>query len=263
MAMDQVLDRFVDANRVELSIYLLHLVSDPSQGGRGYHITYANPFWELDGWEVNHTRREISLDIEGVLPYFPQEIAQHLRDCLEVEFLQSRVSLGSRLGWGTASVLLGTVETAVGVLGILVPVPGTTMAGIAAVTLGVNTVVDGVSQLGGANQGRGINLLETAFSAAGAELADVADLDPALGAQIGRGLWLARSLSGRGPASRSSGSPASLFFNGELAGSRAASRLGGSMQSMAATAPGMGPHSSASQTTRASRSSASSPITDG
>ena len=92
-------------------------------------------------------------------------------------------------------MLLGTVETVIGVVGIIVPEPGTTGAGVAVTILGVNTVGDGISQLAGANRGHGYNILGEASGALGSELARAVGSDPKLGEVIGKGVFLITSVA--------------------------------------------------------------------
>lgn len=62
-------------------------------------------------------------------------------------------------------------------------------------TLGSNTLVDGITQLSGANQGHGINLLSEGFGHVGAGIADLADLDPEVGRGVGKGVFLVSSIA--------------------------------------------------------------------
>ena len=132
----------------------------------------ANPAIDLDGWEVDHGLKTISLDTHGVLSAnSDDDLARALRDAIETEFLKTRASLVARIGWGTGKVLLGVVETTVGLVGILVPVPGTTVAGVMVVALAVNTIGDGFSQLAGANKGHGYNVLGEGAAYVGSTIA--------------------------------------------------------------------------------------------
>ena len=101
---------------------------------------------------------------------------------------------GGGLGWGTGKVLLGAVETTVGVIGIIVPEPGTTGAGVVVTVLGVNTVADGLSQLAGANKGHGYNILGEGAVAIGSATSRALGGDPQLGEAVGKGIFLVLQL---------------------------------------------------------------------
>ncbi len=51
------------------------------------------------------------------------------------------------------------------------------------------------SQLSGANQGHGINLLSEGFGRVGAGIADLADLNPEIGRNVGKGVFLVSSIA--------------------------------------------------------------------
>ncbi|MEA3438388.1 MAG: hypothetical protein U9R43_18130 [Thermodesulfobacteriota bacterium] len=61
--------------------------------------------------------------------------------------------------------------------------------------LGGNTIIDGVSQLSGANQGHGVNLLSEGFGHVGASVADLADLNREVGRDVGKGVFLISSIA--------------------------------------------------------------------
>ena len=63
--------------------------------------------------------------------------------------------------------LLGAGEAVFGVVGIIVPEPGTTAVGVALTTYGVSTASQGVSMIFGVNYGSGYNFLEEGFAAVG------------------------------------------------------------------------------------------------
>lgn len=150
----------------------------------------------MDGWEVDKARKIIKLDRTGLISSCSDvDGAEHLKHAIETEFLKTRATLFSRVGWGTGKVVLGVVECAIGLVGILVPEPGTTAGGTVMLVLGGNTVVDGFSQLAGGNQGHGINLLSEGFGRIGAGIADYADFNPVIGRQIGKGVFLVSSLA--------------------------------------------------------------------
>lgn len=193
---EQIVSAFVDRYPVDLSLVLLQILAFPEQGGLGYRLEMFNPTVDLDGWEVDHTRKVVRLDQRPLLSsYSDADHAEHLKNAVETEFLGTRASLLARVGWGTGKVILGTVETTVGLIGIIVPEPATTAGGVVMVVLGTNTVTDGVTQLFGANQGNGINLLGQAFGSIGAGVADLADLDREVGRTVGRGVFVVSSIA--------------------------------------------------------------------
>ena len=193
---DSVIDAFVDSNDPAMSTVLLRTLAVPEQGGLGYTLDLFNPSIDLDGWEFDHRSKKIRLDTASVLSnYSAREIADHLRKCLETEILHSRASLLAQIGWGTGKVVLGIIESGVGLVGILVPEPGTTAAGVVVLGLGVNTVADGFSQLAGGNQGHGYNILGEGAGLVGSKLADVAGADPEFGRKFGKGVFYAGSLA--------------------------------------------------------------------
>lgn len=99
-----------------------------------------------------------------------------------------------RILWGTGTVILGLVETTVGLIGVIVPELGTTLAGIA-VTLGANNIVDGLSQLGGANQGYGVNLLSEGSGFIGSKVAEFINIEPTTGYNVGTSAFLLTSIA--------------------------------------------------------------------
>ncbi len=193
---DNIVDHYVDHFPDELSLSLLKVVAFPEQGGLGYKIELFNPAVDIDGWEIDHAAKVIRLDTKSAFStYNTAEMATHLKEAIETEFIKSRASMLSRIGWGTGKVVLGIIETGVGLVGIVVPEPGTTAAGVGMVVLGTNTLGDGISQLAGANQGNGYNLLGEAFGAAGSEIADLAGYDRTVGDTVGRGVFLVGSIA--------------------------------------------------------------------
>lgn len=63
------------------------------------------------------------------------------------------------------------MECTVGFIGILIPEPGSTAAGIVCIVLDSHNLVDDISQLAGTNQGNGINLLGKAAGWSGEKVA--------------------------------------------------------------------------------------------
>jgi hypothetical protein len=187
---DRITSTFVEKYPFDLSVVLLQILAFPSQGGKGYRIEMFNPTVDLDGWEVDHSRKVIKIDRTGLISnYSDEDCAEYLKHVIETEFLKTRATLLSRVGWGTGKVVIGVVEGVVGLVGIIVPEPGTTAGGAVMLMLGSNSIVDGVSQLSGANQGHGINLLSEGVGHVGAGIADLADLDPKVGRKVGKGVF--------------------------------------------------------------------------
>ncbi|WP_133513095.1 hypothetical protein [Candidatus Thiosymbion oneisti] len=193
---ERMISTFVDRYPVDLSVILLQILAYPSQGGRGYRIEMFDPTVDLDGWEVDHARKVIKIDRKGLISnYSDADRAEHLKHAIETEFLKTRASLFSQVGWGTGKVVLGVTECAVGLVGIIVPEPGTTAGGVVMAVLGSNTIADGITQLSGANKGHGFNLLSEGFGHAGATIADLANLNPKLGRTVGKGVFLVSSIA--------------------------------------------------------------------
>lgn len=193
---DRMIDQYVDAYSHDLAIVLLQILAPPSAGGRGYEIVLNDLWFEIDGWEVDDGRRQIQIDTAGMFSNNSDaERAAQLKDAVEVHFLKSRTGLLPRIAWGTGKVVFGVVETAVGVVGVIVPEPGTTAGGVVMVGLGVNTIGDGISQLAGANDGRGYNVLGEGFAAAGRAGAELVGADPEVGHAVGNGAFIVTSLA--------------------------------------------------------------------
>ena len=186
-ALEAALEAFVDRHGDELTLLLLKTLAYPSQGGDGYRIELGELTLDMDHWDVDKDARLIRLDHSG---WFSQrdagELADVLKDALEIGVLERRLSLAARIGWGTGKLVLGLVETAVGVVGILIPEPGTTAAGVAVAVLGVSTIGEAISQFAGTNQGRGTNVLEEGFAWTAASALELGGGDPALGDRLGR-----------------------------------------------------------------------------
>lgn len=193
---NSLIERFVKDNSVEMSIVLLQIVSYPEQGGQGYRIEMFNPLIDMDGWEVDHDKKVIKIDSTGLITnYTIADYANSLKEAIETEFLKTRQALLPRILWGTGKVILGLVETTVGLIGVIVPEPGTTVAGIVVVTLGANNIVDGLSQLGGANQGYGVNLLSEGSGFIGSKVAEFINVDPTTGYNVGTSAFLITSIA--------------------------------------------------------------------
>ena len=196
MNIDSVIDYFVDHYDRKLALVLLKTLAFKQQGGLGYSLKLFNPTVDLDGWEVNHTTKTIYLDRTGLISsYAVKDLAEALKLALETEILKTRASLLSRFGWGTGKVLLGVVEAGVGLVGIIVPEPSTTGAGVVVFTLGANSIADGFTQLAGVNKGHGYNVLAEGSGFIGANLADLAGKDREIGRTIGKGVFFVSSIA--------------------------------------------------------------------
>lgn len=192
---DDIVHEYVEAYGESAGIVLLKVLAHPSAGGEGYRIQ-RKVMVDADGWEVDKAGKLITLDTTNWgFRMDSADLAENLHEAVETDILGIREGLLPRLGWGTGKVLLGAVETAVGVIGVIVPEPGTTGAGVAVTVIGVNTAGDGISQLAGANRGHGYNLLGEASGALGTEIARVVDAEPRLGEAIGKGAFLVTSVA--------------------------------------------------------------------
>lgn len=196
MNTDDIVDYFVENYDEELSLIFLKTIALHEQGGLGYTIELFNPRLELDGYEVDHKKKVIYLDTKGLFgKHTAGDIAEALKKALEVEIAESHQSFLGRVGWGMGKIVLGVFEGGVGLVGILVPEPGTTAAGVVVFSLGANTVVDGVSQVAGANKGHGYNILGESAGALGATAARVVGSDPEQGRSIGKGVFFVSSIA--------------------------------------------------------------------
>lgn len=175
MIIDDVIDQYVNNFDEESILLLLKCIALPEQGGLGYKLVFFNPFIDLDGYEVDHQLKTIQLDTKGIFStYSALDVATSLKEGVEVEIAGTQTALLERLTWGTGKVVIGVVEMGVGFVGIIIPEPATTVGGVVLVALGSNSVVDGFSQLSGANKGQGYNILGEGMGAVGAGVAKMA-----------------------------------------------------------------------------------------
>lgn len=196
MVIDDVIDEFVDTNDETTSLLLLKALSRPEQGGPGYALKFFNPTLEIDGFEVDHVTKSIQLDTEGLFSeHSVADVATALRDALQQDIAETHAGLLERVGWGTGKVVVGVVEAAIGLVGIVVPEPGTTAAGVAVFVLGGNSIIDGFSQLAGANKGHGYNILGEGAGELGANIASVAGYDTDMGRAYGKGAFFVSSVA--------------------------------------------------------------------
>ncbi|MBC6907516.1 hypothetical protein DWB84_18940 [Saccharophagus sp. K07] len=192
---EQVVDAYIDNYGEDAGIGLLKVLADPTAGGDGYRVRMY-PMLDADGWEVDKAGKLIELDTTNWgFEIDAGGLAENLNEAVETDIFKVRMGLAPRLGWGTGKILLGVVETAIGVVGIIVPEPGTTGAGIIVTALGVNIVGDGFSQLIGANRGHGYNVLGEASGLIGSELAKGVGKDAKLGEAIGKGVFIVTSIA--------------------------------------------------------------------
>lgn len=196
MIIDDIIDKFVDTYDEELSIMLLKCIALPEQGGLGYKLNFFDPWIDIDGYEIDQNLKIIHLDTEGIFSaYSASDVAESLKTALQVDIAKTHTSILERVGWGTGKVVLGVIEGGIGLVGIIVPEPGTTAGGIAVFTLGANTIVDGFSQLAGANKGHGYNILGEGVGAIGSGVASLTGSDPELGRAIGKGVFMVSSIA--------------------------------------------------------------------
>lgn len=195
MIIDNVIDKFVDTFDEELSLLLLKSIALPEQGGLGYKVEFFNPWIDIDGYEIDHKLKVIHLDTKGIFSaYSALDVAGFLKTALQVEIAETHAGLLERVGWGTGKVVVGVIEGGVGLIGIIVPEPGTTTGGIVVFALGANTVIDGFSQLAGTNKGHGYSILGGGVGAIGSGIATLAGGDPELGRSIGKGVFMVTSV---------------------------------------------------------------------
>lgn len=193
---DQLISTFVDKFSTDISLVLLQILADESQGGMGYKIKIFDPVVDMDGWEIDHSRKIIKIDQKGLFSnYSPFDRANALKCAVETEFLKTRASLLEQYGGGTGKLVIGTIESIIGAIGIMVPEPGTTVGGCVVLSLGGNTIYDGMSQIMGYNQGKGINLLSTGFGYLGSEIAELSGGNPVKGRRIGELAFLVSSIA--------------------------------------------------------------------
>lgn len=192
---DRVLEKYVDTYGIQSSIELLSVIADQSAGGKGYTVK-PTAMIDFDGYDVSHQTKLIRLDSTNFgFERKAVDLADDLEEALNVEFRKSHASVGSRIGWGSFSIVVGVVETVVGVIGIIVPEPGTTVGGVVMVSLGANSLVDGFSQLAGANNGHGINILGEGAAVLGGSIAELSGKDTKVGEAAGKGIFAVTSIA--------------------------------------------------------------------
>lgn len=170
---DGVVDAYHRLYGDEQTAQLLAVFTPEGNGaGLGYRIERANHWF--DRYDINHDNKIIYLDNnQAFSTYTNDEAADALHDALSdiarhIAF-ESETFWGAvgRIAMGTGLTVLGAGEAVVGVVGIIVPEPGTTAAGVALTAYGASTAGQGISMIFGANYGSGYNFLEEGFTAVG------------------------------------------------------------------------------------------------
>ena len=200
MNLDALIDHFSAHHALEYSLALLRMLSHPSQGGLGYKLVLKNLLVDIDGFECDHKTRTLTLDERRLFrANTPAEISAFLKDAIDVEFNRTHLSRASALMRGSGKVLLGVVQAGIGLVGIIVPEPGTTAGGVVLVALGANDLADGFAQLAGARGRHGFNAFQKGAGFAGQTVAGWAGGNPQQGKEIGENTFTVASFLA-GPA---------------------------------------------------------------
>ncbi|MCI5167383.1 MAG: hypothetical protein D3903_15140 [Candidatus Electrothrix sp. GM3_4] len=166
-SIDGLVDAYADQYGIEELSKLLYIFKD-KVGGMGYTLRKAS-HW-IDSWEVDHEAKLIFIDDDEIFSSRTNvEAAATMKDLIEREFegQESFWDVTWRMTKGAGITVLGVGEVVVGVIGIIVPEPGTTAAGIAVTTFGASTTVEGVTQMFNLNEGKGYNPIEEGFALVG------------------------------------------------------------------------------------------------
>jgi len=172
-SMDGLVDAYQKRYGDEDLAQLMAVVSPKNdRAGLGYKITSASHY--MDRYDINHETKTIVLDYDQAFSTFTNDnAAEALHDAISdiarhIAFEnESFWGAVGRIAMGTGLTVLGGVETVIGVVGIIVPEPATTAAGVAVTTVGLATAGEGVSMIFGANYGSGYNFLEEGFASVG------------------------------------------------------------------------------------------------
>jgi hypothetical protein len=151
---------------------LLTVVSG-SGGGLGYTIERAD--FAFSSYEVDSEKKIIFIDVDEVFSTRTnKEAADNLREAIFREFENGKTfwDHAFRVAKGAGITVLGAGEIFVGVVGIIVPEPSTTAAGLVVTAFGAATVTEGVTQMFNVNEGQGVNPLEEGFAAVGSWAGD-------------------------------------------------------------------------------------------
>lgn len=147
---------------------LAAFTSEGNGAGLGYRIKKASHWFER--YDIDHENKIIYLDNDQTFSTFTNdEAADALEDIARHIAFENETFWGAvgRIAMGTGLTVLGAGEVVVGVVGIIVPEPGTTAAGVALTVYGASTAGQGISMIFGANYGSGYNFLEEGFAAVG------------------------------------------------------------------------------------------------
>jgi hypothetical protein len=167
-----MIDAYGDIFGLEELSKVLFLVAKEG-GGMGYTIERAD--FAFESYEVDHAEKKIFIDVDEVFgTRTNQEAAEALREAIfrEVENGKTFWDHAFRVAKGAGITVLGAGEMFVGVVGIIAPVPGTTVAGVIVTAFGAATVTEGVTQMFNLNEGEGLNPLEEGFAAVGSAVGD-------------------------------------------------------------------------------------------
>jgi hypothetical protein len=175
-----LIDAYGDMFGEEDLAKLLFVVSKKG-GGLGFTIEKKDFF--VHAYEVDKAKKIIFIDEDEVFSTRTnREAADTLREAIFREFEGGKTfwDHAFRVAKGAGITVLGAGEIFVGVVGIIVPEPATTAAGVVVTVFGASQVVEGVTQMFNLNEGEGLNPLEEGFAAVG----DWADADD--GEQLAR-----------------------------------------------------------------------------
>ncbi|MFY0581155.1 LysM peptidoglycan-binding domain-containing protein [Cystobacter fuscus] len=155
-----LIDAYARLHGAADSARLLFLLSKEG-GGAGYEIHKKKMY--IDAWDVDHEQKIIFIDEDEIFSgRTNREAAMALHRAIGQEFegKESFWQATWRVVSGAGITALGVVEVGVGVIGIIIPEPGTTIAGVGLVAFGGSQVVEGVTRIANVNKGKGYNPLE-------------------------------------------------------------------------------------------------------
>lgn len=170
---------------------LAKLLTVVSQGGGGLGYVIERADFTFSSYEVDHDKKVIFIDVDEVFSTRTnREAADTLREAIFREFENGKTfwDYAFRVAKGAGITVLGAGEMFVGVVGIIVPEPSTTVAGVIVTAFGAATITEGVTQMFNLNEGEGLNPLEEGFAAVGSWAAD------ADGEQLARGAFAITNL---------------------------------------------------------------------
>lgn len=163
---DGLIDAYAQKYGFEELTKILFIVGKKG-AGLGYRILKTD-YW-FEEYKVDHNKKEIYIDAKGWSDRTNTEAAKILKDVVSYEFEGKESFWGCvwRIASGLGLTMVGVGEMAVGVIGIIVPEPGTTAAGVAVTVFGASTTVEGVTKLFNVNDGKGFNPIEEGFALVG------------------------------------------------------------------------------------------------